>query len=109
MTQSEIEMRKFNKRRHRAERMPGGYVQMIVAIAVIALGVGGAYFLIKLRKPPKREALETPAPLVEVEQLHVQDLPMIVRGYGTVSPRVEVEIVPEVPGKVVYEIGRAHV
>ncbi len=102
MNQSEIEMRKLDRRRHRAGTMSGGFVQMIVAIAVIALGVAGAYFLIKLRQPPKREALETPAPLVEVEQLHMQDLPMIVRGYGTVSPRVEVEIVPEVPGKVVY-------
>ncbi len=78
--------------------MSGGWVQMIVAVAVVVLGVAGAYFLIKLRKPPEREAPETLAPLVEIEQLHVQDLPMIVRGYGTVNPRVEVEIVPEVPG-----------
>jgi len=101
MIQSETERRKLNKRRAETRRVPGGYVQIIVAIAVVVLGVAGAYFLIKLRKPPEREAPETLAPLVEVEQLHVQDLPMIVRGYGTVNPRVEVEIVPEVPGKVV--------
>ena len=69
---------------------------------MVRLGAAGTYYLIKLRKPPEREVPETLAPLVEVEQLHVQDLPMIVRGYGTVSPRVEVEIVPEVPGKVVH-------
>lgn len=102
MTQSEYEIRRLDKRRDKMGRMPGGYVQIIVAIAVVVLGVAGAYFLIKLRKPPKRETPEILAPLVEVEQLHVQDLPMIVRGYGTVSPSVEVEIVPEVPGKVVY-------
>ena len=102
MIQSKTEIRRLEKRRDRTGRMPDGYVQIIVAIAVVVLGVAGAYFLIKLRKPPKREAPETLAPLVEVEQLHVQDLPMIVRGYGTVSPRVEVEIVPEVPGKVVH-------
>ncbi len=102
MTQSETERRKLNKQRTRTGRAPGGYVQIIVAIAVVVLGVAGAYFLIKLRKPPEREAPETLAPLVEVEQLYVQDLPMIVRGYGTVNPRVEVEIVPEVPGKVVH-------
>ena len=102
MTKSEIEERKLNKRRARTRTMSGGWVQMIVAVAVVVLGVAGAYVLIKLRKPPEREALETLAPLVEVEQLHVQDLPMIVRGYGTVNPRVEVEIVPEVPGKVVH-------
>jgi RND family efflux transporter MFP subunit len=102
MSKSEIERRKLDKRSGRTRAMPSGWVQMIVTIVVVVLGAVGAYFLIKLRKPPAREAPETLAPLVEVEQLHVQDLPMTVRGYGTVSPGVEVEIVPEIPGKVVY-------
>ena len=102
MTQSESQRRKINKPLAAIRTKPGGWVQMVVAIVVIVLGAAGAYYLIKLRKPPEREVPETLAPLVEVEQLHVQDLPMIVRGYGTVSPRVEVEIVPEVPGKVVH-------
>jgi len=81
---------------------PGGWVQLIVAVVVVASGVLGVVLLMKYRKPPQREEPVVLAPLVEVEQLHVQDIQMIVRGYGTVSPRVEVEIVPEVPGKVVY-------
>ncbi|MHC4119562.1 MAG: efflux RND transporter periplasmic adaptor subunit [Planctomycetota bacterium] len=101
MTGSKIERRKLNKRTGNKTK-PGGWVQMIVAILVVVLGVGGAYLLIKLRKPPARETPETLAPLVEVEQLRVQDLQMTVRGYGAVSPTVQVEIVPEVPGKVVY-------
>ena len=75
---------------------------MIVAVVVVAIGVVGVVFLMKHRKPPQREEPVVLAPLVEVEQLHMQDIQMIVRGYGTVSPKVEVEIVPEVPGKVVY-------
>lgn len=75
---------------------------MVITIVVIAAGVLGVVLLMKLRKPPRRQEPVVLAPLVEVEQLHVQDIQMIVRGYGTVSPRVEVEIVPEVPGKVVY-------
>ena len=75
---------------------------MIIAVLVVASGVLGVVLLIKYRKPPQREEPVVLAPLVEVEQLHVQDFQMIVRGYGTVSPRVEVEIVPEVFGKVVY-------
>jgi len=102
MTQSESQRRNINEQLAATRTKPGGWVQVIAAIVVVVLGMAGAYFLIKLRKPPEREAPETLAPLVEVEQLHVQDLPMIVRGYGTVSPRVEVEIVPEVPGKVVH-------
>jgi len=102
MTQSESQRRNINEQLAATRTKPGGWVQVIAAIVVVVLGMAGAYFLMKLRKPPEREAPETLAPLVEVEQLHVQDLPMIVRGYGTVSPRVEVEIVPEVPGKVVH-------
>jgi len=101
MAKNETEKRRTDKPRRGTRTKPGGWVQAIVAILVVALGVAGAYFLIKLRKPPQREVPETLAPLVEVEQLRVRDIPMIVRGYGTVSPMVEVEIVPEVPGKVV--------
>lgn len=75
---------------------------MIMALVVVAAGIAGVILLIKFRKQPQREEPEVLAPLVEVEQLRMQDIKMIVRGYGTVSPRVEVEIVPEVPGKVVY-------
>ncbi len=77
-------------------------LQLLLAVVVVAAGIIGAKLLIKYRKPPQREEPVVLAPLVEVEQLHVQDIQMIVRGYGTVSPKVEVEIVPEVPGKVVY-------
>jgi RND family efflux transporter MFP subunit len=75
---------------------------MILAVVVVAVGVVGVNLLIKYRKPPQREEPVVLAPLVEVEQLAVQDIQMVVRGYGTVSPRVEVEIVPEVPGKVIH-------
>jgi multidrug efflux pump subunit AcrA (membrane-fusion protein) len=50
---------------------------------------------------PEKEELEILAPLVMVKQLKAADIPMVIRAYGTVSPRVEVDIVPEVPGKVV--------
>jgi len=39
---------------------------------------------------------------VEVEQLSVRDIQMVVRGFGTVSPKLQVEIVPQVSGKVIY-------
>jgi RND family efflux transporter MFP subunit len=40
--------------------------------------------------------------LVKVESLEVRDIPMIVRGHGTVNPKVQVDIIPEVAGKVVF-------
>ena len=102
MASNGIDKRETGRPNRRVRRRPGGWVQIIIAVVVVAAGVLGVFLLIKYRKPPQREEPVVLAPLVEVEQLHVQDIQMVVRGYGTVEAKVEVEIVPEVPGKVVY-------
>lgn len=102
MKKSTIEKHRAAREKYGAAKRPGGWVQFIIAILVIAAGVLGVFVLMNFRKPPGKEEPEIPAPLVEVEQLEVRDIQMMVRGYGTVSPTVQVEIVPEVPGKVVY-------
>ena len=75
-----------------------------VLLAILALAVGVAVFIafIKLREPPERAVQVVPAPLVEVRTLTAQDIHMVIQGYGTVSPKVEVEIIPEVAGKIVF-------
>lgn len=78
-----------------------GLVQGLAAIIIVALGALGARQLIKMRKPPVRKDPNTLAPLVEVTSLAKRDMQMVVRGHGTVSPKVRVEIIPEVSGKVV--------
>lgn len=85
----------------KAGEAPSGLLRGVVAILIIVLGVAGTIVLIKLKKPPQRAEQEAQTPLVAVEKLHVRDIPMVVRGYGTVNPKVEVDIVPEVAGKVV--------
>ncbi len=92
-------------------RMPGAavrggralavFLQVLFTVLVIAVGVVVMLVYIKLKKPPQKVALQVPAPLVKVEHIRVQDIPMVIRGHGTVSPKVEVEIIPEVAGKVV--------
>lgn len=101
MTKGKTEKRGFNKPPGRAKTMSGGWVQGLIAVIVVVLGVLGAYVLIKMRKPPQRTEPEKRPPLVEVERLQMRDIQMVVSGYGAASPKVEVEIVPEVPGKVV--------
>jgi RND family efflux transporter MFP subunit len=76
-------------------------LRIFIAPSIVILGVMIALILIKYRKPPQREKQEVQPPLVEVQQLRVKDIPMVVQGYGTVNPTVEVDIVPEVAGKVV--------
>jgi RND family efflux transporter MFP subunit len=83
-------------------KMPAGLVQLLVAVGVIIVGVTIALIFIKLKKPPQREEQTTMAPLVKVKQLERRDIQMFIRGYGTVSPSVQVEIVPQVSGKVVW-------
>lgn len=77
-------------------------MQTFIALAILILGVAGAIVLIVLRKPPQRTQQDVQAPLVKVEPLRVRDIPMVIRAHGTVSPKVEVDMIPEVPGKVVF-------
>lgn len=88
--------------RHDAHRKSSGFFQALLAIFIVVLGVAGTIVLIKLKKPPQRAEQPARVPLVEVQKLHVRDIPMIVRGYGVVNPTVEVDIVPEVAGKAVF-------
>jgi RND family efflux transporter MFP subunit len=79
-----------------------GFLQALLAIIIVGVGIAGAVIFIMLKKPPERKEQDLQAPLVEVVQLHSKDIPMVVQGYGTVKPKVEVDIIPEVAGKVVY-------
>jgi len=79
-----------------------GILQALLAIIIVGVGIAGAVTFIMLKKPPERKEQDLQAPLVEVVQLHSKDIPMVVQGYGTVNPKVEVDIIPEVAGKVVY-------
>jgi len=74
------------------------------ALTFFALAVGIVILLafIKFRKSPERAEQEVPAPLVQVRTLEAADIPMVIQGYGTVSPKVRVEIIPEVAGKVMF-------
>jgi len=83
------------------KRLDHRLLQMIIAVAIVATGLAGSYVLVKLRRPPKRVQPTALAPLVKVQKLHVRDIEMVVSGFGTVSPKVEVEIVPQVSGKIV--------
>ena len=79
-----------------------GSAQTFIAFGILILGVAGAVVLVVLREPPERAQQSVLAPLVKVESLQVRDIPMVIRGHGTVNPKVQVDIIPEVAGKVVF-------
>jgi RND family efflux transporter MFP subunit len=85
----------------KAKKDRSGVWQLLFALAITTFGILILLVLIKLKKPPQRVEKENPAPLVEVTTLNIRDIQMIVSSYGTVTPKVQVEIVPQVSGKVV--------
>ena len=84
------------------KKMPSGRVQVLLAVGIVIVGVLIALVFIKFKKTPQRKEQEILTPLVKVERLDRRDIQMVIHGYGTVSPRVQVEIVPQVSGKVVW-------
>jgi RND family efflux transporter MFP subunit len=101
MAKREIAKMRCAKPRGEVGRRGRGLLQALLTLFVVAIGVSSAVVLVRLRKPPARMEQEVLAPLVKVHQLNTRNIPMVIRGYGTVSPKIEVEIIPEVAGKVV--------
>jgi RND family efflux transporter MFP subunit len=84
------------------KKTPSGLIQLLLVVAIIIVGVLIAVLFIIYRKKPQRQEQAVLAPLVKVERLDRKDIRMIIRGYGTVNPGLQVEIVPQVSGKVVW-------
>ena len=76
-------------------------IQIILVLVVLAGGVIAAKALIAMREPPQRKEQKVVPPLVKVETVRKQNVQMFVRGNGTVRAKTLVQIVPQVPGRVV--------
>jgi len=76
-------------------------VQIILALAILAGGGFATVKLIQMKKKPQRQDDEIVPPLVIVNTIRKQDVQMQVEGFGTVQAKVQVQIVPEVSGKVI--------
>ena len=101
MAKREMIRNRFAKPCYTVGREGRGLFQASLALVIVIVGILMAVVFIKLRKPPARREQKVLAPLVTVRQLKAQDIQMVIRGYGTISPKVDVEIIPEVAGKVV--------
>ena len=77
------------------------FIQILLVLAILGGGGLGAYKLIQSKKAPPREEREVAAPLVEVVEAVLQDVQIIVSGYGAVRAKNVVQVVPQVSGKVV--------
>ena len=72
-----------------------------LVIIILLAGVLLFMVLVSLRKKPGKKELPIIVPLVNAQIVTAEDMQMLVRGFGTVRPKIEVQIVPQVPGKIV--------
>ncbi len=74
--------------------------RVILPLVVLIIALGITLILIKMRKPPKPDEAPFLGPLVEVMEVVKTVRPVVVSGTGTVQPRYEVSITPQVKGRV---------
>lgn len=76
-------------------------IQFAMVVVIIAVAVGIAQIMSSFRKPPERKTQQVSAPLLNAIQVYPESLQMTVQGFGTVKPKMEVQVVPQVSGKVI--------
>ncbi len=77
-------------------------VQFILVIALIAIGWTGNRLLKASRPPMKKREVVVAAPLARTVTVHTKRIPVPIQGHGTVRPLQEIQLVPQVGGKIVY-------
>ena len=77
-------------------------VHFAVVVVVIGLGVVGFLALTASKPQLKRTKPPVPVPIVRVAKIKTGPQAVTIRGEGTVRPLREIELVPQVGGKIVY-------
>ena len=71
-------------------------------MGILAIGIVGAYLLVALSPEPTRRPPPKQTPLVQTVQPDIRSGALMVAGSGTVRPKAEVNLAPQVGGTVVY-------
>ncbi len=73
----------------------------VLPLLVVAIGAWAAAALVRSYEQPERQPVVAQPPLVEVVTAEPKALTLMVQAEGTVAPRTESQLVPEVSGRVV--------
>ena len=76
-------------------------LKIILPIAVLIIGMLGAYALVKSREVVQPEPTEAPPPLVRVQSIYPTDFQLIVPAQGTVAPRTQTTLISQVAGQII--------
>jgi len=75
--------------------------QIIVPIAILAIGIVAFVGFSSMKKPPEEKAKVDNTPIVAVENISVTPMALEVSSYGVVKPKYETTIVAQVSGEIV--------
>lgn len=78
------------------------WLQALLTLLIIGLGALGTIKLTESRPQIQKRQAEVPAPLVRTIEVRTESRAVMVRGEGTVRPAMQIDLVPQVDGKVVY-------
>jgi multidrug efflux pump subunit AcrA (membrane-fusion protein) len=75
-----------------------------VVVTMIIVGLGAVCFLVLTASKPQLKRTKPPAPKPTVRVMKVKTGPqaIIIKGEGTVRPLREIQLVPQVSGKIIY-------
>ena len=77
-------------------------LQTILTIGLIALGALGMIKLTASKPQIKKQKVAIPLPIVRTIEVSTASQSVVIKGEGTVKPLKEIDLVPQVDGKVVY-------
>jgi RND family efflux transporter MFP subunit len=83
------------------ERTGRPAVMIGMVLVILAIGFGIAFMLVKAKAEPPREESVDVGPLVEAVIVHPASVNVMVTGNGTAEPRQEIDLTPQVSGKVI--------
>jgi len=75
--------------------------QLVLVVIILVLGIASFKFLSSLKKEPVKKERVVIAPLLNAIKVQPEDLQMEIESFGTVQPKVRVQVIPQVSGKVV--------
>ena len=78
------------------------YMKVLYPLIILATGLGLYAVMVKSRATPIKTAIKEAAPLVRVSTARSDTYRVRVKGSGTVRPKEEITIVPQVSGIVTY-------
>ena len=77
-------------------------LRVLLPVVVVLAAIGAAAAMVSRRPEPETRAPVVPVPQVRVTRVHKSDVRLTVTSQGTVKPRTESQLVPEVAGRIIW-------